>query len=92
MPVLGKETMGSQGANQTGRPGDVAGSHAQRPSDAHGIRARASGRRKIAAEARQRDDGDRDACPDEGHPSLAQQVAVRMRKIPKLTNGRHGFR
>jgi hypothetical protein len=92
MPVLGEETMGSQGANQTGGPGDEAGSRVQCPSDAQGIRARTSGRRKIAAETRQGEDGDRDARPDEGHPSCAQQVAVRTRKIPKLTNGRHGFR
>lgn len=87
MPVFGEETMGSQGANQTGGPGDEAGNHAERPSDARGIRAGTGGKRGITAETRQGDDGDRDACPEEGHPGGAQQGAVRTRQIPEFMNG-----
>ena len=68
MAVFGEETMGSQGANQTGGAGDEAGSHAHGPRDARGIHARTSGAWGRAAETRQGDHGDRDAGPDEGHP------------------------
>jgi hypothetical protein len=90
--MCGEETMSGQGADQASRPGDEAGSHTQRPGDAHGTRAGTSGRSNVAAETRQGHDGDRNARPNKGHPSRTQQAAVRTREIPKLMNGRHGSR
>jgi hypothetical protein len=92
MAMLREETMGSQGANQTCGSGDETGSHAQRPRDARRISAQTCGRSGIAAETRQGDDIDGDACPDEGQPRRAHQASVRTRETPKFMNGRHGFR
>ena len=92
MPVPGEETMGRQGLDQTGGPGDKTGSHGQGPRDPYGVRARARGNRGIAAQARRGDHGNRDPRPNQVPPGCAQQEAVWMRERAEFMNGRHGFR